>query len=436
MHLVLTPRFAGQGESGNVIAEVPGSDAKAGTVLIGGHLDSWDLGTGAIDDGAGVAITTAAAKRLLDGPRPKRTIRVVWFGAEEPGGYGGKDYARVHGRERHATAGESDFGADRVWRFETNLPDSAKPVGDRGLAMALAGDPVGAVNLMLPIARQPGATPKLRQNLALALALSGRWQDARMVANMDLSPTDTDKRLEQWASFARPSARYDQVASLLGVRPAADPGQPVALALNASTSPVVATATPVDAFMPKAPAAVAVTSAAADAGAPIPAAAAPVAVQTSSVSAVVFGPRAEIVQPLPAKPVMGAKVAALIKAPAGAVKTAFVKPMAALSTPGASKVSVGANVGRGNFFVQLGAYDNAGVARDGWARASRVYSGFAGKAPQGMPVKVGGKDYYRLSVGGFDEAGARRMCAGYRAKGGVCFVRASLGDQAASFPKR
>ncbi|WP_419809612.1 M28 family peptidase [Sphingomonas sp.] len=137
LHLTLTPRFAGEGESGNVIAEVPGTDPRAGIVLIGGHLDSWDLGTGAIDDGAGVAITTAAAKRLLDGPRPRRTIRVVWFGAEEPGGYGGIDYARVHGRERHATAQESDFGADRVWRFEVNLPDSAKAVADR-LQSALA----------------------------------------------------------------------------------------------------------------------------------------------------------------------------------------------------------------------------------------------------------------------------------------------------------
>ena len=142
LHLTLTPRFAGEGESGNVIAEVPGSDPAAGIVLIGGHLDSWDLGQGAIDDASGVAITTAAAKRLLDGPRPRRTIRVVWFGAEEPGGFGGKDYARVHGRERHATAQESDFGADRVWRFEVNLPESARAVTDR-LQSALA--PLGIV---------------------------------------------------------------------------------------------------------------------------------------------------------------------------------------------------------------------------------------------------------------------------------------------------
>jgi carboxypeptidase Q len=137
LKLLLTPRQTGVHESGNVIAEVPGTDPKAGIVLIGGHLDSWDLGTGAIDDASGVAITAAAAKRILDGPRPRRTIRVVWFGAEEIGGFGGKAYAEKHGGERHATAGESDFGADRVWRFETNLPDSAKPVADR-LASALA----------------------------------------------------------------------------------------------------------------------------------------------------------------------------------------------------------------------------------------------------------------------------------------------------------
>lgn len=142
LHLTLIPRFMGEGESGNVVAEVPGSDPAAGVVLVGGHLDSWDLGQGAIDDGAGVAITTAAAKRLLDGPRPRRMIRIVWFGAEEPGGFGGRDYARVHGRERHATAQESDFGADRVWRFEVNLPEAARAITDR-LQSALS--PLGIV---------------------------------------------------------------------------------------------------------------------------------------------------------------------------------------------------------------------------------------------------------------------------------------------------
>ncbi len=140
IHLTLTPRMAGTGQSGNVIAEVPGRDPGAGIVLIGGHLDSWDLGTGAIDDGAGVAITTAAAKAILDGPRPRRTVRLVWFGAEEPGGLGGAAYAKAHGQEKHALAAEADFGGDRVWRFRANFADP-KAVIRTELARAL--DPLG-----------------------------------------------------------------------------------------------------------------------------------------------------------------------------------------------------------------------------------------------------------------------------------------------------
>jgi len=128
IHLVLTPHMTGVHQSGNVVAEVPGREPSAGLVLIGGHLDSWDLGTGAIDDAAGVAITTAAAKRILDGPKPKRTVRLVWFGAEEPGGFGGEAYARTHGTEKHALAAEADFGGDRVWRFRASLADSKSPL--------------------------------------------------------------------------------------------------------------------------------------------------------------------------------------------------------------------------------------------------------------------------------------------------------------------
>src|SRR3546814_16781836 len=80
LKLVLTPRQTGSRESGNVIAEVPGSDPDAGIVLIGGHLDSWDLGTGAIDDAAGVAIPAAAAKRIMAAGQPRRTNRGVWLG--------------------------------------------------------------------------------------------------------------------------------------------------------------------------------------------------------------------------------------------------------------------------------------------------------------------------------------------------------------------
>jgi carboxypeptidase Q len=137
MHLTLVSQKTDGGHSGNVVAEVPGRDPKAPILLVGGHLDSWDLATGAIDDGAGVAITTAAAKHIMDAGRPLRTIRIVWFGAEEPGGFGGKAYADAHGKEAHAIAGESDFGADRVWRFSSQLKTS-DPAAYAQLAASLA----------------------------------------------------------------------------------------------------------------------------------------------------------------------------------------------------------------------------------------------------------------------------------------------------------
>ncbi|MEO6225060.1 MAG: M28 family peptidase [Sphingomicrobium sp.] len=137
MHLTLVSRKTEGGHSGNVVAEVPGRDARAPILLIGGHLDSWDLATGAIDDASGVAITTAAAKHIMDAGQPLHTIRIVWFGAEEPGGFGGAALAKAHAADHYAIAGESDFGADRIWRFSSQLAKS-DPVAYGQLAAALA----------------------------------------------------------------------------------------------------------------------------------------------------------------------------------------------------------------------------------------------------------------------------------------------------------
>ena len=142
MKLLLTPQNLGQQRSGNVIAEVPGSDPAASPVIIACHLDSWDLGTGAIDDAAGCGIITAAAKHVMTAGQPRRTIRILWAGAEEVGVFGGKAYFDAHGKEKHAVALESDFGADRVWRVDFKLPDSAKALSDR---IAAAVMPFGVV---------------------------------------------------------------------------------------------------------------------------------------------------------------------------------------------------------------------------------------------------------------------------------------------------
>jgi carboxypeptidase Q len=131
MKLTLTPRNLGQQPSGNVIAEIVGTNKSLPPILIACHLDSWDLGTGAIDDGAGCGIITAAAKQVSDRSKPKRTIRLLWAGAEEVGVWGGKAYAEAHKGEKHGLVMESDFGADRVWQVNFNLPESAKGLADK-----------------------------------------------------------------------------------------------------------------------------------------------------------------------------------------------------------------------------------------------------------------------------------------------------------------
>lgn len=140
--LTLTGRTTDNLPSGNVIGELPGRDPSLPPILVGCHLDSWDLGTGAIDDAAGCAIITAAALRAQQGGQTLRTIRVLWAGSEEVGGFGGEAYARAHGGEPHALAMESDFGADRVWRVQSKLAPANKALGDRIVA---ALNPLGIV---------------------------------------------------------------------------------------------------------------------------------------------------------------------------------------------------------------------------------------------------------------------------------------------------
>ncbi len=116
MHLVLTPQQLPDAVSYNVIGDLKGSQHPEQVVIVSGHLDSWDLGTGAIDDGAGVAAAMQAAQlvRQLD-LRPKRTIRVVAWMNEENGLRGGKTYAAEHAGEvaNHFAAIETDGGANR-----------------------------------------------------------------------------------------------------------------------------------------------------------------------------------------------------------------------------------------------------------------------------------------------------------------------------------
>ena len=140
VRMALDAGWNGEATSHNVIGEITGREKPEEVVLIGGHLDSWDLGTGAIDDGAGIGITMAAGHLIGKLKKaPKRTIRVVAFANEEQGLYGGKAYAAKHAADaaKHQLAAESDFGAGRIYAFNTSAPEHAL-AATRQIADALA----------------------------------------------------------------------------------------------------------------------------------------------------------------------------------------------------------------------------------------------------------------------------------------------------------
>lgn len=124
MKLTLTPRDLGTTTSGNVVGEIIGTDPSLPPVLIACHIDSWWNGTGAFDDGAGCGIVAAAARHAAAAGQPLRTIRVLMAGAEETGLWGSKAYSEAHIDEPIAVGLESDFGADRIWKFESNFRES------------------------------------------------------------------------------------------------------------------------------------------------------------------------------------------------------------------------------------------------------------------------------------------------------------------------
>ena len=128
--LVLTPKQLGTVTSQNLIAKITGSEKPEEIILLGAHIDSWDLGTGAIDDGAGVGVVMAASKLIRELPSPpKRTIRVVLFGAEEIGIYGGNFYVENNrdDLDQHIIAAEADAGQGPIHTFNVGVGDPLEP---------------------------------------------------------------------------------------------------------------------------------------------------------------------------------------------------------------------------------------------------------------------------------------------------------------------
>lgn len=147
LQLQLQTKLPGKVTSHNVIAQITGSKYPDEIVLISAHLDSWDEGTGALDDGAGVGIVMATGALLKQQGRPERTVRVVLFGNEEGGLIGARAYAAKHAANlvQHVFASESDFGAGRIWRLDTGVGEKSLAF-TRQLQQELAGFGVEAGN--------------------------------------------------------------------------------------------------------------------------------------------------------------------------------------------------------------------------------------------------------------------------------------------------
>jgi Flp pilus assembly protein TadD len=348
------------------------------------------------------------------------------------------------------------------------------PAADLGLAYALAGLPERAVEILEPAARDYGATPRLRQNLALSYALAGNWERARAVASQDVSPADLGARLQQWAAMARPDARSAQVASLLGVTPVNDPGQPVRLALNAS-QPLPAQPEPGEAF--------AAASAPAPAPEPIYASASagsvPAPVYAEASTSPVVAPESAPVSDwgLPAEPEAAApvQVAQAAPAPVPAPAPAYYLPApppapAAVATteeevrfaaaartlnrpepavirtaavslppqPVLRRAAAAPQVRRGNsqFVVQLGSFSIEGNAERAWIQAEQRF-GLRAHQPLTTTFNQGGRTLHRVSVAGFaSHSDAQRLCNSIKSRGGACFVRTQAGDAAVRWAAR
>ena len=170
LHLVMTPKLLPNVTSYNVVADLKGSEHPEQVVIVSGHLDSWDLGTGAIDDAAGVAVSMETAQLLKQlHLQPKRTIRIVAWMAEETGIFGGKAYAKQHANDvaDHFAAIETDLGAGHPVGInvggDERILKLLQPVADvlatSGAGMLRSSDETGADIIPLTVAGVPTFSP-------------------------------------------------------------------------------------------------------------------------------------------------------------------------------------------------------------------------------------------------------------------------------------
>jgi Flp pilus assembly protein TadD len=300
---------------------------------------------------------------------------------------------------------------------------------DLGLAYALSGRPDIGINILAQAIRGGENTAKVRQNLAYAYALAGRWKDARIMASQDVPADQVGNRMEQWAEMAQPEAWQARVADMVGAPSGVrDPGQPIQLALAnnpgveqlaseaaAAADPqdeLAANDKPADAPLPFNKELPAVASAAPDvdvASYPAPQTKQPDDFNSAFASVAPSGGSiAQVTQD------------AVRFASQPAVQTAAVRHGAA---PASRQLAVVET--NGTHLVQLGSFSSEQGARRAWGIYTKRYPELRGHDMVISQAIVRGKRYWRVSAGGYGLASSRNMCGRVKSSGGDgCFAYA------------
>ena len=324
-----------------------------------------------------------------------------------------------------------------------------------GLALALAGRPGEAIPVLEAAAREPGADATVRQNLALAHALAGDWAEARTIAAQDVPGNKLDARIQQWMQFASPKNPSDQVASLVGVTPAAvDHGQPVRLALRKSDTLLAQAAgspSPAAARAPQ-PATPSHEIAAANlvgtASPPIVDAPSvpPAPAADPAVAPVTAAPKL-LDKPVPeaALPTPVAMISAAAHEVSAAASNEVTSLVAAVTprkaAPAVHHAVLGVAkrrpVGPGDSVMQIGSYRSAEQVTAGWTHLTQRFPALRGYFPLRARFDSPNGTYWRLSIQGFaNQRDALARCELLRSHGGKCFVRGFAGDSPVEIASR
>lgn len=307
----------------------------------------------------------------------------------------------------------------------------AIPAADIGLAYAMAGETQRGVSILTAALRDGENTSKLRQNLAYAFALDGRWREARVMASQDVPADKLDERISSWASRAKPEDTRLRVAGLIGAPLRSDDGMPARLALSVSGKQQQLAAENPGARNAPALAANGELPPSRESAAelsqyqPI---SAPVAPSVAAPGRAITFTAIPVIQPVPAT-LPGHGPAATPKRPNASLAGA---PGRAMQRPGAKSLGATTDaITKGSSHaVQLGSFFSEQGARRAWGQ-------YVGRNPElrnfNMVItsaQVRGKTYWRVAAGGLDSRGAGGLCSKVKARGGVCFAYAVTGKPA------